>query len=95
VDTLDPPSQHVKMRHFSTAELAIQAALELTFALHNPAPAAPFDHVGHQQHEALTRFATTFEEIADPEGPSPDLEQVLAPAPSVTTKRHIQGRLFL
>jgi hypothetical protein len=69
VDTLELFPQHVKMPHLSTSELAIQAARELTFALHNPAPAALFAHLGHGQHEALRRLATISKEIADPEPP--------------------------
>jgi hypothetical protein len=64
VDTLDFFPQHVKMPHLSTYELAIQAARERTFALRNPAPAALFAYIGHKQHEAPARLATTFIEIA-------------------------------
>jgi hypothetical protein len=67
VDTLEFFPQHVKMPHLSTYELAIQAACELTFALHNPAPEAPFAHIVHKQHEALHRLAKFFKEIAAPE----------------------------
>jgi hypothetical protein len=55
------------MPHLSTYERAIQAVRELTFALCNPAPAAPFAHISHIQHEALHRLATIFKEIAAPE----------------------------
>jgi hypothetical protein len=47
--------------------MAIQAALELTFALRNPAPAAPFARLGHQQNEALAKLTNIFKEIAAPE----------------------------
>jgi hypothetical protein len=55
----------------------------LTFALHNPAPDAPFAHIDHQQHNALVRLATIFEEIADPEGPSLELNPVPATTPII------------
>jgi hypothetical protein len=57
VDTVEFFPQHVKMPHLSSQEMAIQAARELTFALRNPAPAAPFAHIGYKQHEALSRLA--------------------------------------
>jgi hypothetical protein len=47
--------------------MAIQAARELTFALRNPAPAAPFARIDHKQHEALARLANIVKEIAAPE----------------------------
>jgi hypothetical protein len=53
--------------HLSSYDMAIQSARQLTFALRNPAPAAPFPHIGHTQHEALARLATIFKEIAAPE----------------------------
>jgi hypothetical protein len=71
------------MSHLSTAELDIQAARELIFALRNPVPVAPFTHIGHQQHDALARLTMMFEEIAYPEGPPPDLDPVPATTPSV------------
>jgi hypothetical protein len=55
------------MPHLSSQEMVIQAARELTFALRNPAPAAPFTRLGYQQHEALARLANIFKEIAVPE----------------------------
>jgi hypothetical protein len=55
VDTVEFFPQHVKMPHLSSQEMAIQAARELTFALRNPAPVAPFARLGHQQHEALRK----------------------------------------
>jgi hypothetical protein len=54
------------MPHLSYYEMDIQAARELTFALRKPAPAAPFAHIGHKQHEALACLATIFGEIAAP-----------------------------
>jgi hypothetical protein len=67
VDTVEFSPQHVKNPHLSSQEMAIQAARELTFALRNPATAAPFARLGYQQHEALAEFANIFKEIAAPE----------------------------
>jgi hypothetical protein len=67
VDTVKFFPQHVKMPHLSSQEMTIQAARELTSALRNPAPAAPFSRLGHQQHEALSKLANIFKEIAAPE----------------------------
>jgi hypothetical protein len=80
--------QHVKMPHLSSQEIAIQAARELAFALRNPAPAAPFARLGHQQHEALAKLANNFKEIAAPE-PSDAItmttpKSVQQPIPSIT-----------
>jgi hypothetical protein len=81
-------SQHVKMPHLSSQEMAIQAARELTFALRNPAPAAPFARLGHQQHDALAKLANIFKEVAAPE-PSDAItmtttKSVQQPIPSIT-----------
>jgi hypothetical protein len=67
VDTVESFTQHVKMPHLSSQEMAIQAASELTLALRNQAPAAPFTRLGYQQHEALAKLANIFKEIAAPE----------------------------
>jgi hypothetical protein len=64
VETVKFFPQHVKMPHLSSQEMAIQAARELTFTLRNPAPAAPFARLGHQQHEVLAKLANIFKEIA-------------------------------
>jgi hypothetical protein len=87
VDALEFFPQHVNMPHLSTYELAIQAARELTFALRNPAPAAPFAHIGHEKHEDRHRLATIFKEIADPEptqvkGQLPEDYPSVAPFPA-------------
>jgi hypothetical protein len=55
----------------------IQAARELTFALRNPAPAAPFARIGHKQHEALARLAKIFKEIT---ATKPQYEEQSMPA---------------
>jgi hypothetical protein len=78
VDTVEFSPQHVKMPHLSSQEMAIQAARELTFALRNPAPAAPFARLVYTQHEALSCLAKIFEEIAEPK---PCEEQVMPTQP--------------
>jgi hypothetical protein len=87
VDTVEFSPQHVKMPHLSSQEMAIQAARELTFALRNPAPAAPFARMGYQQHEALAKLANIFKEIAAPE-PSGEVimtttKSIQKPIPSI------------
>jgi hypothetical protein len=79
VDTVEFFPQYVKMPHLSSRGIAIQAARELTFALRNPAPVAPFARLGYKQHEALARIANIFKEIAAPE---PCEEQVIPKKPS-------------
>ena len=46
----------------SSAENATIAATELINALQNPAPAAPFAHIGDNQMEALDQVAKNFKE---------------------------------
>jgi hypothetical protein len=69
------------MPHLSSQEMAIQAARKLTFVLRNPAPAAPFARLGHQQREALAKLANIFKEIAAPE---------LSDASTMTTTKSVQ-----
>jgi hypothetical protein len=88
VDTMELFPQHVKMPHLSSQEMAIQAARELTFALRNPAPAAPFARLSHQQHEASANIANIFKEIAAPK-PSDTITMTLTKSvqqtiPSIT-----------
>jgi hypothetical protein len=76
VDTVEFFPQHVKMPHLSSQEMDTQAARELTFTLCNPAPAAPFAHIGHKQHASLARLANIFKEIA---APKPQYEEQAMP----------------
>jgi hypothetical protein len=87
VDMMEFFPQHVKMPHLSTYEPTIQENRELMFALRNPAPAAPFAHIGHGQHKALHRLAQKFKEIAYPEPPQvegqlPEEYPSVAPSPA-------------
>jgi hypothetical protein len=66
VDTLEFPPRHINMPHLSTAELTIKVARELMYALHHPAPTAPFTHMEHDQQDALAILVNICEEIADP-----------------------------
>jgi len=52
---------HVKMPATSSADAAVIAAKELTHALLNPAPAAPFLDIGDKQLEALKQLAEIFQ----------------------------------
>jgi hypothetical protein len=67
--------------------MAIQAAREMTLALRNPAPAAPFARLGYQQHAALSRLANIFKEIAAPKTSGNETlmttESVQAPIPLI------------
>jgi hypothetical protein len=94
VDTVEFFPQHVKMPHLSSQEMIIQAARELTFALRNPVPTAPFARLCYQQHEALARLANIFKEIAAPEPIENETlttkKSVQAPIPSIPhTEAHV------
>jgi hypothetical protein len=88
LDTVEFFLQHIKMPHLSSQEMTTQAARELIFALRNPAPAAPFARLGHQQHDALAKLSNILKEIAAPE-PSDAItmkttKSVQQPIPSIT-----------
>jgi hypothetical protein len=48
------------MPQTSSKDLAIVAALELSNALQNPAPVAPFSHIGMAQLQALRQLSEIF-----------------------------------
>jgi hypothetical protein len=48
------------MPNTSSKDLASIAALELSNALQNPAPAAPFSHIGTAQLQALRQLSDIF-----------------------------------
>jgi hypothetical protein len=52
-DTVDFFPAHVPTPQTSSADKALDAARDLIHALGNPAPAAPFIEIGHQQTQAL------------------------------------------
>jgi hypothetical protein len=82
---LFPHSQ--TMPKTSSADAAIQAALQLTHALQNPAPAAPFAQIGHEQITALQQLAAIFTTSAngtakDPTSDPATLPRVAAVSPA-------------
>jgi hypothetical protein len=50
----------LSMQKTSSKDLASIAALELSHALQNPAPAAPFSHIGTSQLQALRQLSDIF-----------------------------------
>jgi hypothetical protein len=59
-DTVEFFSSKTAMPQTSSKDLAIIAALELSNALQNPAPAAPFSHIGTVQLQALRQLSEIF-----------------------------------
>jgi hypothetical protein len=62
-DTVDFFPAHVPKPQTSSADRALDAAQDLIHALQNPAPAAPFIEIGHQQTQALRRLADIFKNV--------------------------------
>jgi hypothetical protein len=60
VDTVEFFLSKISMPHTSSKDLASIAALELYNALQNPAPAAPFSHIGTEQLQALRQLSEIF-----------------------------------
>jgi hypothetical protein len=60
VDTVEFFPSKLSMPNTSSKDLAIIAALELSNALQNPAPAAPFSHIGTAQLQALHQLSDIF-----------------------------------
>jgi hypothetical protein len=54
------------MPHTSSKDLTSTAALELSNALQNPAPAAPFSHIRTAQLQALRQLSDTFSAALPP-----------------------------
>jgi hypothetical protein len=50
------------MPHTSSKDMARIAALEMSNALQNPAPASPFRHIGTAQLKALRQLSEIFSE---------------------------------
>jgi hypothetical protein len=57
VDTVEFFPSKMSMPHTSSKDLTSIAALELSNALQNPAPAAPFSHIGTVQLQALYQLS--------------------------------------
>jgi hypothetical protein len=60
VDTVEFPPSKLSMPNTSSKDLASTAALELSNALQNPAPEAPFSHIGTAQLQALRQLSDIF-----------------------------------
>jgi hypothetical protein len=60
VDTVEFFPSKLYMSHTSSKDLASIAALELSNALQNPAPAAPFSHIGTAQLQELRQLSDIF-----------------------------------
>ena len=65
-DTLEFFSTQCTMPTTTSTDSAIFAARDLIHALQNPAPAAPFAHIGNAQAQALHQLATIFEQALTP-----------------------------
>jgi hypothetical protein len=59
-DTVEFFPSKLSMPHTSSKDLASIAALELSNALQNPIPAAPFSHIGTAQLQALRQLLDIF-----------------------------------
>jgi hypothetical protein len=66
----------------SSADNATIAAKELTHALLNPAPAAPFATIGNNQIAALKQLAPTFQQATTPNKPKSLAQPLQSPSPS-------------
>jgi hypothetical protein len=63
VDTVEFFPSKLPMPNTSSKDLAIIAALEFSNALQNPAPAAPFSHIGTAQLQALRQLSDIFSAV--------------------------------
>jgi hypothetical protein len=59
-DTVEFPPSKTVMPHTSSKDLAIISALEISNALQNPAPAAPFSHIGTTLLQVLRQLSDIF-----------------------------------
>jgi hypothetical protein len=57
VDTVEFFPSKTAMPHTSSKDLSIIAALEMSNAVQNPAPAAPFSHIGTSQLQAMRQLS--------------------------------------
>jgi hypothetical protein len=82
-DTVAFFSNTIAVPRVSSADNAMHAALDLTHALQNPTPAAPFSTYGNEQLAALTQLATIFQNAVDPNAQAPRVPTTPAPPPRV------------
>lgn len=52
----------------SSTDRILQAATQLTFAINNPAPPAPFEHIGDKEVTALKKLASIFQKESTRKG---------------------------
>jgi len=79
-DTVDFFPQHFSMPKMSSADAATIAAQDLTHALLNPAPAAPYAALNQAQQKALTDLAEIFRQVTPRQRPP------RVPAPKTITQ---------
>jgi hypothetical protein len=60
-DTVKFFLQHIQMPKLSSADVAMQAASDLIYALEHPTPATPFD-IGNEQVKATRQLANIFQQ---------------------------------
>jgi hypothetical protein len=85
-DTVEFFPTHANMPYCSAADTAVHAAQELTAALKNPTPAAPFAPIGDEQLAAIQQLAIIFQKHIDANQPAPRV--VPTPPPRVLDSPH-------
>jgi hypothetical protein len=85
-DTVEFFPTHANMPYRSAADTAVHAAQELTAALQNPTPAAPFAPIGDEQLAAIQQLAIIFQHHIDANQPAPRV--VPTPPPRVLDSPH-------
>jgi hypothetical protein len=81
IDTVEFFPADIRMPRMSSADNATIAAKELTNALLNPAPAAPFATIGNDQLVALKQLALIFQQATTKDNPT---SQIPSPSPRVS-----------
>jgi hypothetical protein len=82
IDTVEFFPADIRMPRMSSADNATIAAQELTHALLNPAPAAPFATIGTDQIAALKQLALIFQQATAPNQPKSFAQPLQSPSPS-------------
>jgi hypothetical protein len=81
IDTVEVFPADIRMPRLSSADNATIAAKELTNALLNPAPAAPFATIGNDQLVALKQLTLIFQQATTKDNPT---SQITSPSPRVS-----------
>jgi hypothetical protein len=82
IDTVEFFPANIRMPRMSSADNATITAQELTHALLNPAPAAPFATIGTGQIAALKQLALIFQQATAPNQPKSFAQPLQSPSPS-------------